>query len=105
MKQKVQKEGLICQSPNETTLFKDENNSNEFMDLLSKNNFESIKKLDDIMTIHKCFEKSIYFYENALRLINDNILNIAKILSNLTENYIKYGYFTKGLEYINKSIE
>ena len=99
------KKGLICQSPNETILFKDENNVNQFLGLLKKNNFESLKKLGDLMIIDKCYEKSIYFYENAIKLKNNNILIIAKILSNLTENYIQYGYFTKALDCINKSID
>ena len=98
-------EGLVCQSPNETILFKDENDLNEFMDLLKKNNFDSLKKLGDKMIIRKCHEKSIYYYEKALNFKNDNLFIKAKILSLLSESYIQYHYYTKGLESINKSFD
>ena len=35
-------DGLVCQSPNETILFNDENDLNKFMNLLKNNNFESL---------------------------------------------------------------
>ena len=98
-------DGLVCESPNETILFKDENDLNIFINLLKKNNFESLKELGDLMITRKCYEKSIYYYEKALNIKNDNNIIKSKIYSNLSENYIKYQYFTKGLEYINKSID
>ena len=98
-------EGLVCQSPNETILFKDENDLNKFMDLLKANSFDSLKKLGDLMIVRKCYEKSIYYYEKSLNMNNDNLLNKAKILSLLSEDYIQYPYYTKALESINKSFD
>ena len=98
-------DGLVCQSPNETILFEDEIELNTFINLLKNNNFESLKQLGDLMTIKKCYEKSIYYYEKALNINNNHILVKSKILSNLSENYIQYKYFTKGLEYINKAFD
>jgi tetratricopeptide (TPR) repeat protein len=98
-------DGLVCQSPNETILFNDENDLNKFMNLLKNNNFESLKQLGDLMIIRKYYEKSIYYYESVLKLKNDNLLIKSKILSNLSENYIQYKYYSKGLEFINKSFD
>ena len=98
-------DGLVCKSPNETILFNDENDLNKFMNLLKNNNFESLKQLGDLMIIRKCFDKSIYYYESVLKLKNDNLLIKSKILSNLSENYIQYKYYSKGLEFINKSFD
>jgi len=97
-------DGLLCLYANETILFKDESDLNHFFDLLNLNNFESFKNLGDIMIIRKYYEKAIYFYEKAIK-IKDIEKKMVKVYSLLCECYIRYKYFTKGLEYINKCIE
>ena len=66
-------DGLICRSPNETILFKDEKDLNNFFNLGNKNNFEGFKELGDLMIIRHYYEKSIFYYENALKEENNNI--------------------------------
>ena len=95
-------DGLICKSPNETILFKDENNLNNFIKLVNKNNFEGFKELGDLMIIRKFYEKSIFYYEKALKEYNINELIKCKIYSLLAEAYINCEYYSKGLKYINK---
>ena len=94
-------DGLLCRSPNETILFKDESDLNKFFNLLNLNNNESFKKLGDIMIIRKYYDKAIYFYENAIKAEAKNFMT-AKIYSLLCECYIRYPYYTKGLDYIEK---
>ena len=96
-------DGLLCLYPNETILFKDEADLNRFFDLLNLNNFDSFKSLGDIMIIRKYYDKAIYFYEKAIK-IKDIEIKMIKIYSLLCECYIRYKYFTKGLEYIDKCI-
>ena len=98
-------DGIICQSPNETILFKDEKELNNFIKLVKENNFENFKKLGDLMIIRKCYEKSIFYYEKALKNENIEIIIKCKILSLLTEAYINYEYYNIGLKNINKCFE
>ena len=95
-------DGLICRSPNETILFKDEKDLNNFFKLVNKNNFEGFKELGDLMIIRHYYEKSIFYYENALKEENNNMLIKCKIYSLLAEAYINYKYYSKGLKNINK---
>ena len=95
-------DGLICRSPNETILFKDEKDLNNFFKLVNKNNFEGFKELGDLMIIRHYYEKSIFYYENALKEENNNMLIKCKIYSLLAEAYINYKYYNKGLKNINK---
>ena len=91
-------DGLLCLSPNETILFNNEEDLNTFFDLINSNNFES---LGNIMIMKEFYDKAIYFYEKAIQ-INKIGLNMVKTYSLLCECYIKYQYYTKGLENIDK---
>jgi len=97
-------DGLLCLYPNETILFKDGADLNRFFDLLNLNNFNSFKSLGDLMIIRKYYDKAIYFYNKAIK-IKDDEKKMVKIYSLLCECYIRYKYFTKGLEYIDKCIK
>ena len=94
-------DGLLCRSPNETILFKDEKDIDKFLSFLTSNNFEGFKSLGDIMIMRKYYDKAIFFYEKAIN-IDKNEVKLTKIYSLLCECYIRYKYFTKGLDYINK---
>ena len=52
-------DGLLCLSPNETILFKDETDLNRFMKLLNDDNFKNFKSLGDLMTMRKYYDKAI----------------------------------------------
>ena len=54
------------------------------------------------MIIRHYYEKSIFYYENALKEENNNMLIKCKIYSLLAEAYINYKYYNKGLKNINK---
>ena len=91
-------DGILCLSPNETILFKDETDLNNFFELLNKNLF---KNLGDIMFMRKYYDKAINFYKKSI--INDTSdIKKAEIYSLLSECYIKYKYYSKGIEYIDK---
>ena len=94
-------DGLLCLSPNETILFLNETDINNFFELFNSNKMENIKNLGDIMLMKKYYDKAIYFYKKS---INNDIEDIKKveIYSLLSESYIKYQYYSKGLEYIDK---
>ena len=99
-------DGLLCRYPNETILFKDEKDIERFFNLLKLNNFESFKSLGDIMIMRKFYDKAIFFYEKALKNIGDkNQTIIIKIYSLLCECNLRYKYYTKALDYINKCFD
>ena len=104
-------DGLVCESPNETILF---NNETELKNFLGENiteidSFTHLKNNADLMFTKKYYEKSIYYYEKCLKLVEnkneaENKILTSKIYSDLSESYIKYGYYTKALEFINKCL-
>ena len=96
-------DGLLCLSPNETILFKDETDLNRFMKLLNDENFKNFKSLGDIMTMRKYYDKAIYFYEKAIKY-DENEEIIIKIYSLLCECYIRFQYYTLAIDYINKCL-
>ena len=69
-------DGLLCRSPNETILFKDEKDIDKFFSFLTSNNFEGFKSLGDIMIMRKYYDKAIFFYEKALNF-NKNIFSFV----------------------------
>ena len=96
-------DGLLCLSPNETILFKDEMDVNRFLNLVSDENFKNLKSLGDLMTMRKYYDKAIYFYEKAVKY-DENEEIIIKIYSLLCECYIRFKYYTIGIEYIDKCL-
>ena len=56
---------------------------------------ENYKLLGNLMIKNHFYEKAIYYYKEAIKLNkNDPKLEII-LYSNLSEAYIKYGYYTK----------
>ena len=87
-------------SPNETILFEDKEELNNFLSLNKNISPENYKLLGNMMIKNHFYEKAIYYYTYALKLNknkNDENLDI-KLYSNLSEAYIKYGYYTKTIE-------
>lgn len=97
-------DGLICLSPNEIILFKDEKDLDHFFDLLNKNDPENMKNIGDIMIIRKYYEKAIFYYNKAISNEVDPKKSV-KIYSLLCECYLRYKYYTKGIEYIDKCFD
>ena len=97
-------DGLLCLSPNETILFKDEMDVNRFLNLINNENFKNLKSLGDLMTMRKYYDKAIYFYEKAVKF-DENEEIIIKIYSLLCECYIRFQYYTQAINYINKCLD
>ena len=69
---------------------------NYFLEKIHKISTENYKLLGNLMIKNNFYEKAIYYYNKAINIDRDNDINMDIILhSNLSEAYIKYGYFTK----------
>ena len=105
-------DGLRIESPAETIFL---NNLNEFNYFLEKNNNSNIKNLKELGNFFmqkKIYEKAIYYYLEAIKLIKGDEKEIKEneeiniiIHSNLIEAYLKYGYYINALLYANKGFK
>ena len=85
-------------SPSEIILFNDKNDLSYFLDKNNNPSPENYKLLGNFMIENNFYEKAIFYYNQAI-ILNKSDENLDIILhSNLSEAYIKYGYFTKTIE-------
>ena len=92
--------------PSEIILLEDKKELDDFLDKHKNASAENYKLLGNLMIKYHFFEKAIFYYTQGIKLNkNENNPKLEIILySNLSEAYIKYGYFTKTLEYANYSL-
>ena len=82
--------------PNEIIILNNKDELNYFLEKTHKISTENYKLLGNLMIKNNFYEKAIYYYNKAINIDRDNDINMDIILhSNLSEAYIKYGYFTK----------
>ena len=85
-------------SPAETILFEDKAELDSFLDKNKNASAEDYKLIGNLMIKNHFFEKAIFYYANAIKLNKkDDKLEVI-LYSNLSEAYIKYGYFTKSIK-------
>ena len=90
-------DGLRVESPNEIIIFNNENEINPFLSKIRNNKLtsENYKLLGNLMLKNNFYEKALFYYEEAIKLNNKNNDMDIILHSNLSEAYLKYGYFTK----------
>ena len=93
-------DGLRIEYPNEIILFNNKEDLNYFLDKKNQRSPENYKLIGNLMMKNGFYEKSIYYYNEAINKNNIKKNNITDIIlhSNLTEAYIKYGYFTRAIQ-------
>ena len=93
-------DGLKIEYPNEIILFNNKDDLNYFLDKINKSSPENYKLIGNLMMKNGFYEKAIYYYNEAINQNNNNKNDIIDIIldSNLSEAYIKYGYFTKAIQ-------
>ena len=99
------KDEIKINSPNETIILKDKEELNLFLDKNKNISPENYKLLGNLMMKNNYYEKALFYYTEAINLNkNDDKLDII-LHSNLSEAYIKYGYYTKCIENANYCFE
>ena len=99
---------IKVESPNEIIILKNEEELNYFLDKIKNISPENYKLLGNLMIKNHFYEKAIYYYTEGI-ILNNNIkkdynnnnidIDMDIILhSNLSEAFIKYGYFTKCIQ-------
>ena len=82
-------------SPSEIILFKDKDELDYFLDKIKNASAENYKLLGNLMMQNTNYEKAIYYYEQAIKLNKDDENLDIVLHSNLSEAYLKYGYFSR----------
>ena len=85
-------------SPTEIILFKDKDELDYFLDKNKNASAENFKLIGNSMMQNNNYEKAIFYYEQAIKLNKDDINLDIVLHSNLSEAFIKYGYFSKTIE-------
>ena len=96
-------EEILCLTTNEFIIF---DNYEELINFIQLNNQEiteeNFTKLGDLMMEKNKYEKSIYYYEKAIK-INEkskiNNYNLLILLYKISLSYLNYGYYSKALFY------
>lgn len=93
---------LRIESPNEIIIFDNKEEMNNFLDKIRPENIspENFKLIGNLMMKKKLYEKAIFYYEKVIKESNNKIDDNLDIVihSNLSEAYIKYGYFSKSIQ-------
>ena len=85
-------------SPTEIILFKDKDELHYFLDKNKNVSAENFKLIGNSMMQNNNYEKALYYYEKAIK-INKDDTNLDIVLhSNLSEAYLKYGYFSRTIK-------
>ena len=83
--------------PSDVIFLEDKKELDDFFDKHNNPTSENYKLLGNLMIKNHFYEKAIYYYKEAIKLNkNDPKLEII-LYSNLSEAYIKYGYYTKAI--------
>ena len=93
-------DGLRIESPNEIIIFNNKEDLDYFLDKKRNKSSENNKLLGNLMMKNSFYEKAIYYYNEAIGQNNKNKNDIMDIIlhSNLSEAYIKYGYYMKAIQ-------
>ena len=85
-------------SPSEIILFKDKDELDYFLDNNKTSSGDNYKLIGNYMMQNNTYEKAIFYYEQAIKLNKDNINLDIVLHSNLSEAYIKYGYYSRAIQ-------
>ena len=85
-------------SPTEIILFKDKDELDYFLDKIKNASAENYKLLGNLMMQNTNYEKAIYYSDQAIKLNKDDDNLDIVLHSNLSEAYIKYGYFSRAIQ-------
>ena len=85
-------------SPSEIILFKDREELDYFLEKNKNVSSENYKLLGNFMIQNNIYEKAIFYYEQGIKLNKDDINLDIVLHSNLSEAYLKYGYFSKTIQ-------
>ena len=93
-------DGLRIESPNEIIIFNNKEDLDYFLDKKKNKSLENYKLIGNLMMKNGFYEKAIYYYNEAIKQNNTNKDDNMDIIlhSNLSEAYIKYGYYTKSIQ-------
>ena len=91
-------------SPAETILFEDKGEMDSFFDKNKNVSAENYKLIGNLMIKNHFFEKAIFYYTKGIKLNKNDDKLEAILYSNLSEAYIKYGYFTKSIQNADYSL-
>lgn len=92
-------------SPAETILFEDKDEMDSFFDKSKNASAENYKLIGNLMIKNHFFEKAIFYYTKGIKLNKNDDKLEAILYSNLSEAYIKYGYFTKSIQNADYSLD
>ena len=90
--------------PSELILLEDKKELDDFLDKHKNASAENYKLLGNLMIKNHFYEKAIFYYTQGIKLNKDDAKLEIILYSNLSEAYIKYGYFTKTIEYADISL-
>jgi len=91
-------------SPAEIILFEDKAEMDSFFDKNKNASAENYKLIGNLMIKNHFFEKAIFYYTKGIKLNKNDDKLEAILYSNLSEAYIKYGYFTKSIQNADYSL-
>ena len=93
-------------SPSEIIIFEDKAEMDSFFDKNKNASAENYKLIGNLMIKNHFFEKAIFYYTKGIKLNKneDKLLEVI-LYSNLSEAYIKYGYFTKSIQNADYSLD
>ena len=102
-------EQILCLTTNEFIIFDNHEEIINFLKLCNgEMTEENLKKIGDLMMIKNKYEKSIYYYDKAIKKctkFKNNDYKLLILLYDISLAYFNYGYYTKSLYYCNNSLD
>ena len=101
-------EEILCLTTNEFIIF---NNYEDIIKFLKLNNEQlnenNIIQLGNLMFDKKLYEKSIYYYKKAIKILekNKNNYSLLELLYKISSSYFNYGYYTKVIYYCDNALK
>ena len=101
-------EEILCLTTNEFIIF---NNYEDIIKFIKLNNEQlnenNIIQLGNLMFDKKLYEKSIYYYKKAIKILekNKNNYSLLELLYKISSSYFNYGYYTKVIYYCDNALK
>ena len=101
-------EEILCLTTNEFIIF---NNYEDIIKFIKLNNEQlnenNIIQLGNLMFDKKLYEKSIYYYKKAIKILekNRNNYSLLELLYKISSSYFNYGYYTKVIYYCDNALK
>ena len=84
-------------SPSEVIFLEDKKELDDFLNKHNNPTSENYKLLGNLMIKNHFYEKAIFYYQEGIKLNKTDTKLEIILYSNLSEAYIKYGYYTKAI--------